>query len=270
MAKEKAIKQMILPLITFMIVIACKVSAPTRITPAPEIKITTLAADAPTLPTESTIAPADRFLAQCPNADEVAQIDTDLTLKFDADPTTSQPLACRIAEGSRDLTPLQKRTYNILLLMKQLRFTQPLPWTDKLLYKWMVDTIDGIRFRADIEHSFCCAPINMINIQTNDLIANTTDRWIEPASGLGLRDLLVLFVHETRHNEGKLHTCDGIKDNSLSEMGAWAVQYYLDLWLVDYTVDPTFFTAQDSDYLGITHQAAEEIRATRFCLEPPL
>ncbi len=261
---------MILPVITFMTVIACKVSLPTRITSAPEMQITKVATDTATQSAEPITAPVDRFLAQCPNADEVAQIDTDLTLKFDSDPTTGQPLACRIAKGSRDLTPLQKRTYNILLLMKQLRFTQPLPWTDKLLYKWMVDTIDGIRFRADIEHSFCCAPINIINIQTNDLVANTTDRWIEPASGLGLRDLLVLFAHETRHNEGKLHTCDGIKDNSLSEMGAWAVQYYLDLWLVDYTVDRTFFTAQDTDYLGSTHQAAQEIRGTRFCLEPPL
>jgi hypothetical protein len=50
-------------------------------------------------------------------------------------------------------------------------------------------------------------------------------------------------------------------------MGAWAVQYYLDVWLADFTRDKSFFTAQDSDYFALTRLAAREIRGTRFCLE---
>ena len=259
MARGNVLGGALLSLIALMLVEACNA--------APQMHAATGAKVVSIRPTHSPLAPVDVFLAACPSEEEIARIDADLKLEFDTDPTKDQPLACRAAQGSRDLTPLQKRTYNTLLVMRELQFTQSLPWTDKQLYAWLVDTIDGIRFNSEIINSFCCAPPNTVNIQTHDLVANTADRWIEPATGLGLRDLLVLFAHEARHNEEKLHTCDKVRDNSLSEMGAWAVQYYLDLWLADFILDKSFFTAQDSDYFALTRLAAREIRGTRFCLE---
>jgi hypothetical protein len=68
------------------------------------------------------------------------------------------PVVCTAAEGSRDLTHTQKRTYQALIAAKALEFSQPLPFTDLPLYDWMVESIDGIRMVEDTTWSFCCAP----------------------------------------------------------------------------------------------------------------
>jgi hypothetical protein len=75
------------------------------------------------------LAPVDLFLGRCPTTLQVASIDADLRLAFESDPTKSEPLACTAGAGSRDLSPMKKRVYNTLLLMRQIQFDQPLPWT---------------------------------------------------------------------------------------------------------------------------------------------
>jgi hypothetical protein len=170
----------------------------------------------------------------------LAAIDADIKLIFESDPSAGH-LVCTAAAGSRDLTSFKRIVYTTLLVMKKLEFNRPLPWTDKQLYTWFVNTVQGIRFRGDITNSSCCDPAGVVNIQTTDLAVNSTNKWIDPQLGTGAEGLLVLFVHEARHNEFGGHTC-GTNDNTRAEMGAWGVQYYLETYLADNLKDPSFLT----------------------------
>lgn len=240
-------------------------SAPTStnpVVPSPTVK--------PTGTSTRTAAPpsptVDAILARCPTAADVASINADFKMSFEADPTAGK-FACATAQGSVDLTLMQKRAYNILLVAKQITFSKPLPWTEKSLYPWLAGAIKGMRFRSDIPLSYCCQPAHTLDIRATDNESIVlTDRWVEPRSGGGLRDTLVLLVHEARHNEGKPHTC-GANDNTLGELGAWGVQYNLLTWFADYT-DPAFFVTAGAppDYVRtLTKSEAENIRKTRFC-----
>lgn len=213
----------------------------------------------------STAPTIDELLARCPTAAEVASINADLTLAFEKDPTAGT-LACRAAAGSADLTPMKRRIYQTILAMRQLSFTDPLPWTSKGLYQWFIDAIDGIRF-TDTEFSFCCEPANMIVIGTAaNMYHITTDRWSGTFIDGGLRDTMVLLMHEARHNEGKPHTC-GSSDNTVAEMGSWGVQYSIFRWLAE-RADPLFVLPLDdfpTRYRDGARSAAEQTRSVRFC-----
>jgi uncharacterized protein (TIGR03437 family) len=176
----------------------------------------------------------DDLNASCPSAEEIASFNADLNITFEGDPTAGT-LVCRAADGSADLTRLKERTYQALRIMHQLSFDTPLPWTTKSLYDWLTGTIRGIRNRTDISNSFCCDPANTINIATSHsgTIDFVAPEWV---STLG-----VLFDHETRHNQGLLHTC-GSNDQTLNELGAWGVQYYVQEWMTRHS-DP-FFTSR--------------------------
>jgi len=226
-------------------------------------------------PPERPPVTVDDLLATCPSAADISAIDANITLQFDADPTAGE-FICTAAEGSADLTQLQERAYQALIIMKRLSFTKPLPWTDLPLYNWFINTVDGIRFRNDITNSFCCEPDGFINVQTSNLSALETKQWISPNSGTGLNGLMILYVHEARHNEVGGHTC-GDKDNTIDEMNAWGVQYYLDGWLAWHTTDPNFFYADDilgngwySYNLETAYYNAIDIANTRFCDEEPI
>lgn len=215
-------------------------------------------------------------LASCPSAADVASVRADFVLTFDVDPTAGT-LVCRAASGSADLTLMQRRIYQTILTMRRLSFSDPLPWTSKTLYQWFVDAIDGIRF-ADVPLSYCCEPANTIVIRTTSNMYHVlTDRWTttEDLYRGGLRDTMVLFIHEARHNEGKPHTC-GASDNTISEMGAWGVQYSIFRWLAE-RADPLFVvpseqlppSAGTSPYPTFfrdgSRTAAEDTRTVRFC-----
>ena len=87
----------------------------------------------------------DEALADCPTAAEIAEVDSKINLSFEADPTAGR-LVCTMAAGSADLTREQKNAYNAILIMKDLKFDAPLPWTDQPLYDWFTGTISGIRY----------------------------------------------------------------------------------------------------------------------------
>lgn len=211
----------------------------------------------------------DDLLARCPTSAEVAAINARLTLSFEQDPTAGI-LVCSAVTGSANLTLLQQRAYQALLVMQVLEFDTPLPWTAKTLYDWFTGAVTGIRFRGDISISFCCDPPHTLNIQTQNLDALRTDRWLSPDHPSGMQGLVVLLAHEARHSEGLLHTC-GANDQTLQELGAWAVQYYLLRWLADHS-DPAFLTPDPLfPGLGATYyqdQARDQASATlqtRFC-----
>jgi hypothetical protein len=214
-------------------------------------------------PVPSNLPPVDSFLMTCPTAAEVKAIDADLKLSFDFDPTKDDPPACTAAGGSRDLSPMRKRVYKSLLLMKQLAFTQPLPWTKDPLYRWFTKAVRGIRFRADIERSSCCGPGRTMNILAPNQAITFTDRWVEPAIGGGLDTFLLLLAHEARHADGYPHTC-GHRDETADELGSWGVQYYLARWLAEHS-DASFFTSGTIRYTDSMFKHAAMMRKTAFC-----
>jgi hypothetical protein len=214
-------------------------------------------------PSPANLAPVDLVLMRCPTRAEIASVDTDLRLSFAFDPTEGEPRACSTAEGSRDLSPMKKRVYNTLLLMRQLQFDRPLPWTRDSLYRWFTHAVNGISFRPDITNSSCCGPGRTLNIAPANLILRHTDRWVEPALGGGLNTFLLLLAHEARHADGHPHTC-GSKDRTPDELGAWGVQYYLARWLIEHT-DQSFFTSGTIRYNELLARSTEMLRTTAFC-----
>ncbi len=219
--------------------------------------------------TDTTLSPADVILSSCPSEAELAAIDADLALTFEADPSAGNPV-CTASAGSRDLTSFKRIVYTTLLVMKRLEFNQPLPWTDQQLYTWFINTIHGIRFRTDIEYSSCCNPAGVINVQAGNLSVNYTDKWIDLQLNSGAKGLLVLFVHEARHNEFGGHTC-GTDDNTRAEMGSWGVQYYLEAYLADNLRDPSFLTipipSLGSYYSETAMNDANMILSSNFCMD---
>jgi len=216
---------------------------------------------------QSAASPVDALLTGCPSAADVAAIRSDLTLSFEADPT-SGTLVCTTGAGSADLTELQRRVYQILRVVKAVSFSRPLPWTSQSLYAWLVASIDGIRFRDDITFSFCCDPPGYIDVNvTPSSYLVLTPRWIDPAIGGGLYDTAALFVHEARHNDGKPHTC-GANDQTLAELGAWGVQYYLGIWTALYSGSQFDAAAPDPTSYRASQIGKAELPLQRICTLP--
>lgn len=248
-----------------LLLIGCNMPQPNA-TQAPAVQAET-PTDLPATDASNALPLVDQMLAECPTAEQIAAIDADLSIAFESDPTASLGFACTSAEGSKDITHLQRRIYNILRVMQELQFDQPLPWTDQQLYQWFVSVIDGIRFRGDIEYRACCDPAGVINIQTGNMVANELDQWIVPATNNGLVHIMILFIHEARHNEGYAHTCTDGNDETLEEMGAWGVQYYTEMWLADHTTGD-FLLNPSHDNAEAMRSEASHILETRFC-QPP-
>ncbi|MGB7539432.1 MAG: hypothetical protein WBM17_12910 [Anaerolineales bacterium] len=221
--------------------------------------------------TPTAVPTIDDFFARCPTAQEIAAVNQSLTLTFETDPTAGT-LVCTASTGSADLTALQKRAYQSVLIMKYLSFDAPLPWTNNNLYDWFVGTIHGIRFRADIANSYCCEPANTINIE---VASNTylvlTDHWLDPSIAGGLMDAMVLFIHEARHNNGYPHTCNnGADDKTIAELGSWGVQYYILQWLAQHG-DRGFLKAPGGApnlYRQMALNDSLAIQRACFCNEP--
>ena len=169
----------------------------------------------------------DQLLARCPTLAELAWVASIEALTFTSDPSAGG-MVCSAALGSRDLTLLQKRAYQAVLLFSWIRFDSPLPWTDEELDGWLAHAIHGVDFRDDAQYSFCCEAGGIIVVQTNNL-------WVLTASGLreiwqATLSLAALIAHEARHNEGYGHTC-GAWDETVAELGSWGLQYYFLLWV---------------------------------------
>jgi hypothetical protein len=194
--------------------------------------------------------PADRMIETCPTPDAVASVDADLQLLFDADPTAREPFACTAGRGSRNLTYMQLRAYTTLLLMRQLRFREPLPWTDRPLYAWLVSAIRGIRFRSDISNSYCCSPAGIINVAVSPTASVVIGNgFLQPGGTAGF---MFLAVHEARHADGYPHTC-GTRDRTVAEHGAWGVQYLLSQWLLEHG-DPEFLFSESGREIAVLRQ----------------
>jgi len=208
----------------------------------------------------------DEYFARCPTIQEVARVNADLKVSFEYDPADGN-LVC----DSPGLTALQKRAYQTIYLMRVLKFSQPLPWTDRQLYDWFVDAIDGLRF-VNGGISRCCEPADIVVIAvTPDSPLLQADKPVTDSEGSGLMNVMLLYAHEARHNEGYQHTCTTRSgdDNTLDEMGAWSIQYYLALWVAEYA-DPGFMgSSKDGTdhYRRLMLEHSRITFLTRFCKE---
>lgn len=234
---------------------------------------------------------ADFFL-RCPTAAEIADVNSRLKLTFPSDPTAGT-LACTAKAGSADLTPLQKRAYQTVVIMKYLQFDQPLPWTDKQLYDWFTTNVRGISYNyqinpaqgpnPDIVYSWCCDPGGIIHLTyTPTNVILTKDVWVDGTGdpgpggdmGPGLLDFMGLYIHEARHadnNFGIVHDCaNKSKDKTVAEMGAYGVEYYFYYWLA-YHSDRDFLLAPGFNpnmYRQAAIFDANLIRSIGFCNDP--
>jgi hypothetical protein len=200
-----------------------------------------------------------------------------LKVTFENDPAPT-PLACTAAQGSADLSAIQKKAYQTIIIMKYLQFSKPLPWTDQQLYEWFTvgSGITGIRFIYDTSDppgpSYCCVPEHVIDISyspTNFLM--TTDTWSNNRMGVGLSNVTTLLLHEARHNLFGPHTCTK-GDATIAEMGANGVEYSFWVWIETYS-DRAFLRAPGDDpelYLYSAEFDAYGIRAFDFCNEPTM
>jgi uncharacterized repeat protein (TIGR01451 family) len=218
---------------------------------------------------QASVSPVEDLIAQCPSSGEVAAINADLTITFEGVDPSGGTLVCHASDGSVDLTRFQERAYQALRVMKMIHFSRALPWSSQNVYDWFVASIDGVRFRSDITFSFCCEPANVIDIlAAPNSAALFTNRWMDTTAPIGLHDLLALLVHEARHNNGKPHTC-GADDQTVGELGAWGVEYYLELWEGLYS--GAFLTSPDvypSYYRDEHLLTSESVYLPRICSLP--
>jgi hypothetical protein len=174
----------------------------------------------------------------CPTAAEVDQIRNEIPLTIKSD-TSAGMLQCREADGSADLTPAQFEIYRALLFLRQLRFDAPLPWAADTVWDWLRRaTPKGIEIDSvGNSHSCLNCPVTIVWPPTVDWSAQ--DRSI---TGMPWDTI----VHEARHAEGYLHTCNyvagrNVSDRTIAEMGADGVAYYLLQWIGNHSnEEPTF------------------------------
>jgi uncharacterized protein (TIGR03437 family) len=175
-------------------------------------------------PSPASVPTVDDLANLCPTAAQINKINSDLSITFATDPSASS--VCPSANSSATLTLLQERVYQTLIMMQQMPFNAPLAWTNLQLYDWFVSAVAGISFipassPAERIGGFCCSPARVINVVAHD-----------PATSGFPENFLtgqaLLFAHEARHSQGYLHTCGGgILDDTMSQLGAWAVEDYL-------------------------------------------
>ena len=223
----------------------------------------------PTLPTDPTL---DAALQRCPTAAEIAFVDARLTLTFSVDPTAGN-LACHSSAGSADLTPLEEVAYQAVLAMRRIPFDAPLPWTHRSLFNWFTHAVTGADFQSTATVSYCCENDRTVVIRS-DRDMGLEKRWISPDGLSGLDGVMVLLVHEARHAEGYLHDCnssdphgDQIDDRTIGELGAWGVQYWLEVWLAKHA-DSAYMAASEGPldrYQQSAGASAAFILAHRIC-----
>ncbi|HVQ43135.1 MAG TPA: hypothetical protein VMS54_13040 [Vicinamibacterales bacterium] len=225
--------------------------------------------DLPASATVQVVKNLNTLSSRCPSAADLQAIDRDLRLVWRSDPTAGT-VACRKADGSRDLTVMQARAYRALNTMRYLSFTEPLPWTRDPVYRWFTRAVRGLDFRSDVSASSCCSADKLINIravvspgpaggQQGFMLAITSANQM-PTDFRMLASFLQLLVHEARHADGKPHTC-GPSDQTMEEMGAWAAAHAFQTWIAD-KMAPGLVP---DDVRANLRQQADQICRTRIC-----
>src|SRR3972149_485020 len=221
----------------------------------------------PTMESPEGNQTVDELLSRCPSAEEIAEIDATISFRFENDQWPGEstatppppgdgpfgPLVCRREQGSANLDLVQRRVYQAFLIIRNLEFDAPLPWTDESLYEWLVDSIDGVRINPAFEiiGAGCCKPENYVVV--SHAFWGQPDRWVDPEfvppapfldfdprKGLrpgGIYPFVVLLIHAARVNEVSGFNCSPYGestdrggefgyDQKLEELGPWGPGHY--------------------------------------------
>jgi hypothetical protein len=180
--------------------------------------------EVPTLPTFSQGLP-------CPSRRDVEEIQREIPVTVRSD-LSAGTLTCREEDGSLNLSPAQFGVYTALLFLREIRFDEPLPWTSLPVYEWLRTAIPkGILIDSTGDSRSCVrCPGPVVLVYDGKAPLRSTFDYL-PYS---------VIVHEARHAEGRLHTCgyqtgNYRKDETIAEMGAFGVQYYLNYWIAHHS-----------------------------------
>jgi hypothetical protein len=166
-------------------------------------------------------------------------------------------LVCTSAGGSADLTRVQERVYQAVLVTTELKFDAPLPWTDLTLYAWLKDSIAGVRVSSEFSSPVFGAVPGYVDIPAEGVSAYLTPRWIDPQMGTGMDGLVGIIVAYAGYMASTEPRCPGGEPT-----GAGAAGYFFMSWLADHS-DPDFFTGDDvaaAYYRDSARDAAEQAR----------
>lgn len=194
----------------------------------------------------------------CPPRVDIEEVQREIPLTIKSDASAGK-LACREEEGSANLTLAQFEIYQALLFLRRLRFDAPLPWTEQTVYQWLRSTIPAGIVLDSTGNSHSC--LNCAGPVTIVLADGHWSPFNRSISGMPYEGI----VHEARHADGWDHTCKYntsgrfIRDRTVSEMGAFGVQYFLNLWLDLHSTEPEPFRKY-------SRRRAAELR-TGFCCE---
>jgi hypothetical protein len=168
----------------------------------------------------------------CPSPAEFEEVQQAVPVRVDSDVSRgTDGLACRAADGSVDLSVVENHVYQSLLFLRRVQFDRPLPWTSRPVFEWVRRTIPAgiVVGSTGNSHSClgCTGPIHVVYSSAHSLRPTVTSL------------IASLIVHEARHADGWAHTCGrsptyfnaNVRDRSVSEMGAFGVQYLLLYWI---------------------------------------
>jgi len=130
------------------------------------------------------------------------------------------------------LTEHEKKMYWALIMMKRLRFSRPLPWTERTLYEWFSSTVSQVEVFTSTANSYADLPRRWIYIMVpppEGVPTYPEFRWYSVAG------LISGLVHEARHIDFGPHTCTAVRDRTVAEMGADGAQNSIFTWLAEYS-----------------------------------
>lgn len=213
----------------------------------------------------------DGFLLTCPSEEELAIIQTDFPILFEPAMRFRDPLySCLEPTSSMRSISDQYVITQALQVIRHMKLTQPLPWTDLHPYEWLQSKIGAISVSYTATYNSCCHTVFpmdkpegvlAITLQkaSDDLLRYRT-LWRDPSAGTGLGNLILLIFHEARHVDLP-HDCEGIYDSSLDYMGAWGVQITMARYLVEGWID----IGLSADELPHLEWLADSLETSRLC-----
>lgn len=223
------------------------------------------------------------FLDKCPNNDPA--INTILSdfeirlngIKVNSFPCTEPISAMAVANYSNPLIYLQ--TLRVIYYMDRGMTGKHLPWTDKSLYAWMKDNVNGIDVRDGVSGGYCCEVLDgkvlFVTGVQDDFNRDFDKGW------RGISGNIDFFAHEIRHRNGSGYphsSCCGLTngcDNEYNEndLSPYGLQYWLNKsWLTGYInvgARTSCSQTEINDIISWHLGALNYTFRTRFCNNAP-
>ncbi len=211
------------------------------------------------------------FLETCPSPRELAILQSDFPIVLELSVRVHEPVyTCREPSSAIRTASDQLTIIQALRVIRHMRLSRPLPWTDLHPYEWLKSKIGAIAVSDTASFNYCCHTVFPIG-KPQGVSAMTLQKaddkllayrmvWRDPSAGTGLGNLLLLILHEARHIDLP-HDCEGIYDSSLNYMGAWGVQITVAQYLAAGWIH-IGLSQQDRQHLAFL---AEDLQSSRLC-----